>query len=310
MNGKDGAGWGGILLCCIGKNENDYIREFVEHHKALGFTHIRLYDNNDPDGEDFLDAVGDYVGNGFVTVVNFRGCEKAQMKAYDDCFRNASPGYGWTAFFDCDEFLDLGGRFRTVREWLEWIPNLERYDIIHINWRIYDDNGLTENDGRPLMQRLCFPRRPLDWSVTPGGQPENHHIKSIVRSVPPPVNWGTPHTPVDGRFDGRVCDWAGRPVANAPLHPCDFGEEDAVVLRHYCTKTISEYLEHKFRRGFPDRSAKSSRQILTVDYFFARNDRTPEKERIAADFLASHRENRVWSRLKSLFRRLLAPPRR
>ncbi len=42
---------GRVLLCCTGKNENGYIREFVEHYLALGFSHIRIYDNNDTDGE-------------------------------------------------------------------------------------------------------------------------------------------------------------------------------------------------------------------------------------------------------------------
>ena len=37
-------------VCCIGKRENLYIREFVEWYKNLGFYHIYLYDNNDIDG--------------------------------------------------------------------------------------------------------------------------------------------------------------------------------------------------------------------------------------------------------------------
>ena len=41
------------LLCCIGRRENDYIREFVEYNKVLGFTNICLYDNNYNGEEDF-----------------------------------------------------------------------------------------------------------------------------------------------------------------------------------------------------------------------------------------------------------------
>ena len=41
------------LLCCIGRRENDYIREFVEYNKVLGFTNICLYDNNYDGEEDF-----------------------------------------------------------------------------------------------------------------------------------------------------------------------------------------------------------------------------------------------------------------
>ena len=29
------------LICCIGKNENRYVREYVEWYKHIGVTHIR-----------------------------------------------------------------------------------------------------------------------------------------------------------------------------------------------------------------------------------------------------------------------------
>jgi hypothetical protein len=45
------------LLCCIGKGENKYAREFVEHYKNIGVTNICLYDNNDDDGEDTIQEV-------------------------------------------------------------------------------------------------------------------------------------------------------------------------------------------------------------------------------------------------------------
>ena len=41
---------GQVYLCCIGKNENRYAREFVEWYKNLGFSKIIIYDNNDTDG--------------------------------------------------------------------------------------------------------------------------------------------------------------------------------------------------------------------------------------------------------------------
>ena len=37
-------------LCAIAKNENLYIREWVEHYKNIGVSKIFLYDNNDING--------------------------------------------------------------------------------------------------------------------------------------------------------------------------------------------------------------------------------------------------------------------
>ena len=42
-----------ICLCVIAKNENKYLREFVEYYKTIGYNKIFLYDNNDIFGEKF-----------------------------------------------------------------------------------------------------------------------------------------------------------------------------------------------------------------------------------------------------------------
>ncbi|MBO6272267.1 glycosyltransferase family 92 protein [bacterium] len=62
-----------VLLCCIAKMENNYIREFVEYYKRIGFDNICLYDNNDVNGEHFEAVIDDYIKSGFVIIKNIRG---------------------------------------------------------------------------------------------------------------------------------------------------------------------------------------------------------------------------------------------
>ena len=93
------------LLCCIGRQENKYIREFVEYYKNLGFTNICLYDNNREYEERFEDVIGDYIDSGYVILKNWRGEKLCQSKSYDDCYATYQGDYDWFAFFDCDEFL-------------------------------------------------------------------------------------------------------------------------------------------------------------------------------------------------------------
>ena len=96
-----------VLLCCIGRRENQYIREFVEYYKNLGFDNICLYDNN-YDGEDrFEDAIGDYIANGYVFLKDYRNRSVCQLQAYQECYDNYKDEYDWIAFFDIDEFLSL-----------------------------------------------------------------------------------------------------------------------------------------------------------------------------------------------------------
>ena len=35
-----------VCLCAIGKKENLYAQEYVQHYKNLGYNHVFLYDNN------------------------------------------------------------------------------------------------------------------------------------------------------------------------------------------------------------------------------------------------------------------------
>ena len=44
-----------ICLCTIVKYENKYISEFIEYYKKYGVDKIFIYDNNDINGENFIE---------------------------------------------------------------------------------------------------------------------------------------------------------------------------------------------------------------------------------------------------------------
>ena len=84
-----------VCLCTIGKNENKYVLEFVQHYKKYGIDKIYLYDNNDNNGEKFDEVLKDYIKNGFVEIINFRGSVAVQLKEYQDCYKNNYKKYDW-----------------------------------------------------------------------------------------------------------------------------------------------------------------------------------------------------------------------
>jgi hypothetical protein len=97
-----------ICLCAIGKNENLYIKEYVEHYKKIGYNHIFLYDNNDLDEEKIGDAIPkNEINNGFVSIINFRGKKLAILEAYRDCYEKYNKVYDWLSFYDIDEHLEV-----------------------------------------------------------------------------------------------------------------------------------------------------------------------------------------------------------
>ena len=65
-----------FLLIVIIKNENLYIREFIEHYFFLGIDNIIICDNNDLDGENTEFILNDFINSGFIIE------EKKNIKFY------------------------------------------------------------------------------------------------------------------------------------------------------------------------------------------------------------------------------------
>ena len=62
-----------VCLCSIGKNENLYVKEFINHYKELGYNHIFFYDNNDINGERFSDVLISEIKSCFGSIINYIG---------------------------------------------------------------------------------------------------------------------------------------------------------------------------------------------------------------------------------------------
>ena len=48
-----------VCLCTLGKMENIYAREFVQHYKKYDIDKIFIYDNNEISGETFDSVLAD-----------------------------------------------------------------------------------------------------------------------------------------------------------------------------------------------------------------------------------------------------------
>lgn len=261
------------LICCIGKNENRYVRNYVEWYKNLGVTHICIYDNNDIDGERFEDVIGDYVNDGYVEIIDYRGLKVCQFQAYTECYHNNKNDYDWILFIDCgDEYLKLN-RCNTIGEYLS-MPQFINYDLIHVNLMTIGDNDSIEVNDRPLWERFPNPI-PFDTNIA-YNFPENCHVSSIVRGGLEDIKWegnGYSHTPSPNNL--RCCNNVGFTCdGNSPFANVDY---QLAEFRHYTTKTAKEYCE-KMRRGFPDQMWDGGRvQNLIETRFFRANKVTKEK---------------------------------
>lgn len=271
---------GKIALCCMGKCENHYIREWVEYHVGLGFDKIFIYDNNDTVGEHFEDVISDFIDSGHCEIIDYRGKKCCQEAAYHDCYIKNKDNYDWIAVFDIDEFLTLKQHV-SVHDFLS-DRRYDNYQVLHLNWMCYGDNEMLDDDGRSCQERFIDPL-PFDTRRFKTF-PENNHVKSIVRGGLNHINWRfITHTPW---CFYRCCDATGKECnVRSPYNPYNF---DVAYFRHYYTKTIGEWIKVKQARGYGDMGDEDAQKKLGIDVFFMLNKRTPDKEAYARQLILQY----------------------
>jgi len=263
------------LICCIVKQENLYLRDFVEYYKRLGVTNIVLYDNNDLEGEYPHQVIGDYINNGFVIYNDVRGKYRCQLEVYDRCYEKYRNDYDWMGFFDIDEYLEITGN-RNIEDFLSQ-SKFKEADCICVYWLIFGDNGLLHYDSRPVYERFLIPNMPNKekncYKLFLRGDKENISVKFQDANA---FSWWKR----DGKF--IVTNSTGVDLTKSNLYT-SYCYSDA-FLKHYNTLTIEEFLYRRFgRRSYPDKASSFNKEVI-MNVFTSINEMTPEKEKIVNDF--------------------------
>ena len=264
-----------VALCAIGRLENNYIREWLEHYKMLGFNHIFLYDNNYDGEEHFEDVIGDYIDSGFVDVINYRNKQVCQIKAYDECYHSHSNEYDWIAFFDIDEFMILE-KYNNINDFLN--QNIFKdCDGIRVCWKQFTDSGLVRviNGNYNCMNRFT--------EIIPLHKGQALHCKTIFKTKNKIMKFTNAHGCYDKRLKlkncvGDVCNNTNFNIGNKTILK-------GAWLNHYRYKTIEEFIKTKLKRCYPDKTVESARKgNFNINTFFKKKKKTDEKIKIARQF--------------------------
>ncbi len=289
-----------FLLIVIIKNENMYIREFIEHYFFLGIDNIIICDNNDLDGEHTEFILNDFIKSGFIKILNYRGKRKYQVLSYQQVYLKYLNYYDWFMFFDADEYLILPNH-KNIHHLFNTI-NYDEFDIIHVNWIYYDDNELIYYDNRPLQIRFNRPK--FNYNNKNKNNKMDIHIKSIIRNGFVNFEWkGNPHTP-SGLF--KCCDVNGKKINNSPFNqenPAIISNLSVPFLKHFCFKTIEEYFKKKLPRGSACGTGGDNYEtIATKKIFFNHNNWNKEKDNIASilinEFFINKYRNKTKAKIK------------
>ena len=256
-----------VCLCTLGKRENKYAREFVEFYKNLGVDKIFLYDNNDLNGEYFTDVINDYIENGYVKILNWRGKIGQLFNIMNDCYLNNNITYDWIIFYEFDEFIYLKD-FNNIKKFLS-DKRFSNCTKIQLNWVFHTDNNLLYYDNRSLIQR--FPERePKARGKITGGLST---IKSIIRG-------GIKNKKIECIhrlfLDIQGCNGFGKKME---LYGIETNESDYkyYYIDHYYCKSTEEFIEKVVDRGCALYDKDKNYQLARVKTYLGYNVITLEK---------------------------------
>lgn len=252
-----------ILGCCIAKNENRYIKEWLDYHFKIGFSQIVIYDNNDDNS--LLSIIDNYVKNNKVIVEDFRRLKAAQTKAYSECYSKYNTLYDYIMFFDCDEFIQLSNKFSSIADVISQ-PKFSNAKIIRLCWKVFGDSNLTtvKNNDYSVQTRFTIPSTFLNY---------NHYYKSLIKCKNIQVKTISAHGCYDVNDD--VFYTNGEKCQNKCSSEL-LSVYDDIWINHYHTKTIEEFINQKVNRG--DASNAKQANNTTIDFFFKINSFTNEKQ--------------------------------
>ena len=255
-----------ICLCLLSKQENRYLREYIEYYKKKKVDKIFLYDNNDIGDKNLNEFILDYIENGFINVTNYRGKIHPQIRAYQECYNNNYNLYDWFIFYDSDEFIYLKD-FKDLKKFLgdKRFINCQR---IQINWIYYTDNNLLYYDNRSLEERFTEKEPDAREGKTGIRKP----IKSIIRGHNPNLYIYDIHIINKNLSD---CDGFGNKVQRHSVFTLK-PDYEYYYIKHYYSKSTEEFID-KIMKTDSFYSLSNSLKNKKIKRYFLINKITKEK---------------------------------
>ena len=249
----------------IAKNENLYIKEFVEYYKNLGIKKIYLYDNNDINGENFNTILNSYINSKFIKIKNIRGKSEIQLHALNNCYQKYLNEYSWFLFLDVDEFLYIKNN-KTLPNFLS-DTRFVNCNTIFINYNEYGDSDLLKYDNRSIFKRFTQSKYiACGKSLTRGG------IKNAKIDIHKPLyinNYCNSEGESEELYKDKIF------ISKLAV--------DSAEIKHFITKSLEEFCQ-RLEKGWPSiiKFSKGYYDFVEerIKYYFSLNEITEYKYNI------------------------------
>lgn len=240
-------------ISAIAKNEDKYIEDWVKYHYRLGFDHIYLYDNNDPNAVSYADMLKQYVDEGRLTVIDLRGKPGNQIASYMLSYYGFP--FKYLGVFDIDEFIWLNerGKYTNIKDFIEDLEKDRHPNIgVALQWRCYQGTTGDVNHNKPIWE---IDTKPIDPRYRKGNRPEfiNGWPKSIYKNgynVDSNEHFGWESNQRLGECDLGTIDCYGNPFYTINIrHKITDPGDDPAYIKHYIIRNIENVYYNKYLRG-------------------------------------------------------------
>ena len=251
-------------LCTIAREENLYVKEYIEYYLKLGVDHIFIYDDNDDNTEKIIDVID----KKFIKNVSVYETKKFnitnQSEAFTECYKSNYDKFDWFLMLDMDEYLYIVNNTLT-----SYLTNkrFNKCDFIKINWVIATDNDLIYYDPRPLFERFKPPYI------------KSGFVKSIIRGNISDLKYMT-HSPYISPKRNITCNNIGKRIYYKDINfenirPINI---KLAYIIHFSYKSTEEFVK-KIKRGYRNWLNERTEKFLNdkPKVYFSHNKVTPEK---------------------------------
>ena len=276
-----------LAVVAIMKNEEPYVKEWLDYHLLAGVDHFYIYDNDST--PEFKKILQPYIDAGIVTYTPITG-KAQQYVAYNDAVNKYKFFCRYMTFIDADEFIFPKSQPTIAGVADEVLMGQPGAAALGAHWHIFGSNHHKKVDySKGVLDRFTR-RAPNDWYLPPK-PPENrfHQGNVYVKSILNPrlVRYFDDSHRANYFFGCFTVDEARKILQLSISFPV---VADKIVVNHYQVKSLEEY---KLRQPRGDVN-KQSGEKYNVN-FFKDSDRNEEFD----DGILKYRESRITALIPS-----------
>ena len=141
---------GYTAICLLIKDENKYLKEWIDWHLSIGINHFYIYDNAST--IPVIETINSlYDDTSLFTVVDWSGkYTHMQVEAYNHCLENYGSENEWIAFIDTDEFIHTPNNV----DLNILLDSYKQYAYITIPWVLFNASGHLHYEDAPVQSRF------------------------------------------------------------------------------------------------------------------------------------------------------------